>query len=156
MKPIVDRLETQFAGQIAFQRVKTDEGDGPALTRAYRIQGHPTFLIIDPQGQELNRLIGPQSAEQLTAAIQQVLALTAGQQGAAAPSATLPPLPALGAGEVALMFKLNLKRWVALVGLVALTGVLLGSLFAGTAPAQGPASQQSPSTGSGSGSTNGS
>jgi mono/diheme cytochrome c family protein len=102
MKPIVDGLETQFAGQIAFQRVKADEGDGPSLMRAYRIQGHPTFLVIDPQGQEIDRLIGPQSAEQLTEVIQQALTLAAGQQVSTAPSATLPPLPTLDASEVAL------------------------------------------------------
>lgn len=39
------------------------------------------------------------------------------------------------------MFKINVKRWVALVGLIALTSVLLGNLFAGTALAQGPTPQ---------------
>ena len=102
MKPIVDGLETQFAGQIAFQRIKADEGDGPVIMRAYRIQGHPTVLIIDQQGQEINRLIGPQSAEKLTEVIQQVLASAAGQRIAAVPSATLPPLPTLDSTEVAL------------------------------------------------------
>lgn len=52
------------------------------------------------------------------------------------------------------MFKINLKRWVALVGLVALTGVLLGSLFTGTALAQGPA-PQTPGPGWGPGYMNG-
>jgi mono/diheme cytochrome c family protein len=110
MKPIVDGLETQFAGQIAFQRVKADEGDGPALIRAYRIQGHPTFVIINPQGQEINRLIGPQSAEQLTEVIQQALTLAPSQQVSAAPSATLPSLPTLDTGEVALGQQVHLQH----------------------------------------------
>lgn len=102
MKPIVDGLETQFGDQLAFQRINANEGDGPAIMRAYRIQGHPTILLIDPQGQEVSRFIGPQSAEQLAEALQQVLAAASGQRVSATASATLPPLPTLDASEIAL------------------------------------------------------
>ncbi len=91
MKPIVDGLETQFGDQLAFQRINANEGDGPAIMRAYRIQGHPTILLIDPQGQEVSRFIGPQSAEQLAEALQQALAAAMDQQVSATASATLPP-----------------------------------------------------------------
>ncbi|MBI1882364.1 MAG: c-type cytochrome [Chloroflexi bacterium] len=110
MKPIVDGLETQFSGQIAFQRINADEGDGPAIMRAYRIQGHPTILLINPQGQEMNRFIGPQTAEKLTEVLQQVLTSTAGQQVSAAASATIPLLPTLDAVEVTLGRQIYLEQ----------------------------------------------
>lgn len=70
--PIVDGLETQYAGQIAFQRINANEGDGPAIMRAYQVQGHPTILIVDRQGREVKRFIGPQSSEQIAEGLQQV------------------------------------------------------------------------------------
>jgi mono/diheme cytochrome c family protein len=66
--------------------------------RAYRIQGHPTLLLLDRNGREVNRLIGPQSAETLATALQHLLTSTAAQ----AVTPTLPPLPALDPAEVAL------------------------------------------------------
>lgn len=116
MKPIVDGLERQFGGQLAFQRINANEGDGPAIMRAYRIQGHPTILLIDPQGQEVNRFIGPQSAEQLTEVLQQVLAADSSQGVSATASATLPPLPTLDATEIALGHQVYLEQCAACHG----------------------------------------
>lgn len=116
MKPIVDGLETQFGDQIAFQRINANEGDGPAIMRAYRIQGHPTILLVDPQGQEVNRFIGPQSAEQLTKVLQQVLIAARGQRVSATATATLPPLPTLDAAEIALGRQVYLEQCAACHG----------------------------------------
>lgn len=76
------------------------KGKGPAIMRAYRIQGHPTILIMDRQGQEAARLIGPQPAEKVTELLQRVLVL-AGDEGTPEASSTMiPPLPTLDAVEV--------------------------------------------------------
>lgn len=48
--------------QIAVKRINADVDDGPTIMRTYRIQGHPTVLIFDPQGQEVQRCLGPQPA----------------------------------------------------------------------------------------------
>jgi mono/diheme cytochrome c family protein len=66
--------------------------------RAYRIQGHPTLLLLDQNGREINRLIGPQSAETVAGALQQLLTSTIAWTA----TPTLPPLPALDSAEVAL------------------------------------------------------
>lgn len=100
MTPIVDGLETQYAGQIAFQRINANEGNGPAIMRAYRLQGHPTVLVIDRQGREANRFIGPQLAEQIAESLQQVLASDSGEQTSVVPATVIPPLPTLDAAEV--------------------------------------------------------
>jgi len=73
MAPIVDGLEAQYSEQIAVKRINADEGDGPEIVRAYRIPGHPTTLIFDSQGQEVQRLLGPQPTEVVQEALQQVL-----------------------------------------------------------------------------------
>lgn len=98
MKPIVDGLEAQYGNQIAFERIDANSGDGPVIMRAYRIQGHPTLLLLDQNGREVNRLIGPQPAETVAEALQHLLTPAAAQ----AVTPTLPPLPTLDLSEVAL------------------------------------------------------
>lgn len=96
MTPIVDGLEAQYGQQITFQRINANGSDGPAIMRAYRIQGHPTLLLFDQTGREVKRLIGPQSAESMAGLLQQLLTTT--EQKA---TPTLPPLPTLDTVEVA-------------------------------------------------------
>ncbi len=77
MTPIVDGLEEHYQGQIAFQRIDANRGDGPAIIRDYNILGHPTILIVDQAGKEINRSLGPQSAAALEALLEQTLTATA-------------------------------------------------------------------------------
>lgn len=74
MKPIVDGLEQQYGDTIAVKRVNANLDDGPAIMRAYRIQGHPTTLIFDKEGQEVQRFFGPQPAEAIEAALDKTIA----------------------------------------------------------------------------------
>jgi len=74
MTPIVDGLEAAYQGRVTFQRIDADRGAGPTIIREYHILGHPTILIINQEGKEVNRLVGPQSAEDLDEILQQVLA----------------------------------------------------------------------------------
>ena len=74
MTPIVDGLEKQYQGRIAFQRINADRGPGPQIIRQYNILGHPTVLLLDQAGKEIKRLLGPQSAEDLEVLLEQTLA----------------------------------------------------------------------------------
>ena len=98
MTPIVDGLEAQYGNRVAFQRINANTGDGPVIMRAYRVQGHPTLLLLDRNGREVNRLIGPQPAETVAGALQHLLTSAAAQ----AVTPTLPPLPTLDSDEVVL------------------------------------------------------
>jgi thioredoxin-like negative regulator of GroEL len=69
MAPIVDGLEQEFGPQLAVRRINADTGDGPAMMRSYKILGHPAVLIVDANGQEVQRFIGPQPIETLTTVI---------------------------------------------------------------------------------------
>lgn len=73
MTPIVDGIEEQYQGRIAVQRIDANRDDGPKIVRDYNILGHPTLLLIDRQGQEQSRLIGPQEAEDVTVLVEQIL-----------------------------------------------------------------------------------
>jgi thioredoxin-like negative regulator of GroEL len=73
MTPIVDGLEQQYNEQITIKRIDADVGDGPTIMRDYRIPGHPTTLIFDSQGQEVQRFIGPQPAEMIEDVLLSVL-----------------------------------------------------------------------------------
>lgn len=69
----MDGLEEQYQDQIAFQHIDANTGEGPAIVRTYQIAGHPTILLYDNEGQEVNRLLGPQTVEALEQALQQIL-----------------------------------------------------------------------------------
>jgi thiol:disulfide interchange protein len=43
------------------KRINADIDDGPTIMRDYRILGHPTLLFFNKEGQELERLVGPQA-----------------------------------------------------------------------------------------------
>lgn len=73
MAPIVDGLEQQYAEQFVVKRINANTGDGPTVMRRYKLLGHPTVLIFDGQGQEVERLVGPQSRETIENALQQSL-----------------------------------------------------------------------------------
>ena len=73
MAPIVDGLEQQFSDQLAVKRVNAEVGDGPAIMKAYRIPGHPVMMLIDSQGSEAARLIGPQSKDVLVEELQKIV-----------------------------------------------------------------------------------
>ena len=73
MKPIVDGLEQQYAEQFVFKRVNADIDDGPAVVQEYRILGHPTLMIFDAQGREVERLIGPQPEAKIRGILDKIL-----------------------------------------------------------------------------------
>lgn len=112
MTPIVDGLEAQYGNLVAFQRINANSGEGPVIMRAYRIQGHPTLLLLDRNGREVNRLIGPQPAETVAGALQHLLTSTAAQ----AVTPTLPPLPTLDSDEVVLGRQIYVEQCAACHG----------------------------------------
>ncbi len=58
MKPVVDRLETEYEGKLIFIRLNIQEKAGMELAPLYDFQYTPTFIFFDEQGNELWRTIG--------------------------------------------------------------------------------------------------
>ena len=74
MQPIVGGLEQQYGDKLAFLSVNVSVGDGFRAFTQTHLAGHPSYLILKPDGSELWRGIGVQSEKALTDAIEQSLA----------------------------------------------------------------------------------
>lgn len=69
MAPIVDGLETQYAGLLTFERRDAATRDGEALLRRYGLRGHPSYAIVAASGEALWTATGQKSAQELQAEI---------------------------------------------------------------------------------------
>ncbi|MDR0544893.1 MAG: thioredoxin family protein [Odoribacteraceae bacterium] len=47
-----------FNARLVSIRVDMEAGEGPAIKEKYRVRGYPTFLFLDPDGNEINRFMG--------------------------------------------------------------------------------------------------
>lgn len=65
MQPIVDGLEQEFKGKIAFERRNANHDDGKATMQAYGLRVHPSYVIVAPDGKVLWSGLGEMPAERL-------------------------------------------------------------------------------------------
>lgn len=73
MAPLVAKLEhhcTNHDGTLV--RANVESSSGGALARRFEVHAVPTFLQLDAEGKEVERVIGEQTIEQLTLALQSV------------------------------------------------------------------------------------
>lgn len=69
MAPIVNGLEEEFGGRVAFQRMNVDEQDGRLAAQTYRVRGHPAIVILDAQGEVIWSRVGVQSVKDVASAL---------------------------------------------------------------------------------------
>jgi hypothetical protein len=69
MKPVVNGLEQSYAGDIEFLRLNAAYGEGQEAFLYYNMRGHPSYLLVAPDGEVLWRSIGPMDRESLEQAI---------------------------------------------------------------------------------------
>ena len=50
MQPIVNGLETEYAGKLAFGRRNAATPEGRAELKYYDLLGHPSYVIVAPDG----------------------------------------------------------------------------------------------------------
>ncbi len=74
MTPIVNGLEAEFANRVAVVRLNAADPRVVAQQAAYGVRGHPSFVVLDDQGQPQRRFLGPQPVETLRAAMSAVAA----------------------------------------------------------------------------------
>ena len=75
----MDGLEGQYGKRMAFLRVDVGTDEGLRAYDSARIVGHPSFLILKPDGSELWRAVGQQTEGALSTAIENNLAAQAPQ-----------------------------------------------------------------------------
>jgi thioredoxin 1 len=69
IKPVVDDLEAELAGQLLVIRLNIQESVGRELAPVYMFEYTPTFIFFDAQGNELWRQIGSLDAERVRASL---------------------------------------------------------------------------------------
>ena len=70
MRPIVDGLEESFAEQVAFQFLNAEDGAvGETAFKRLSLPGHPSYVILRPDGSESFRTFGVVVAQVLEEAI---------------------------------------------------------------------------------------
>lgn len=72
MAPIVDGLEVEFTGKASVLQLNAGQSGNEKLQSQWGLRGHPSFAILDADGQVTERFFGPQSEDQLRIAIQTV------------------------------------------------------------------------------------
>lgn len=68
MKPVVDRLESEYRGTVEFRRYDVDVSDeGRELMRRYGATYLPTFIFLNRDGTEADRVAGEIAEDDLRA-----------------------------------------------------------------------------------------
>lgn len=65
MKPIVDGIESQYAGRLTVLHVDVTQPSGRATAREFGFQFTPTFIFFGADGKELWRSVGSLDEDQL-------------------------------------------------------------------------------------------
>lgn len=64
-KPVVDKIEQDYAGRLLVIRLNVQEQTGRELAAVYMFEYTPTFIFFDAQGNELWRSVGSLDLEKL-------------------------------------------------------------------------------------------
>ena len=73
MQPVVDGLEAEYGDQIDFLSLDA-AGAGQAAFRAYRLRGHPSYVLLNPAGEQLWAALGTVTAGDIQAELESALA----------------------------------------------------------------------------------
>jgi thioredoxin len=71
MAPVIDQLARDFAGRVVVGKLDSDRN--PTATMSLGVRGIPTLVVFDG-GREVGRAVGVVSREDLSAALDQLLA----------------------------------------------------------------------------------
>lgn len=64
-----DFMNTHFVSL----KVDMEKGEGPELSKKYEVQAYPTFLILDSEGKEINRLVGSNTPDEFIKSVQKAM-----------------------------------------------------------------------------------
>jgi thioredoxin-related protein len=69
MKPVVDRLTTDYSGKVDIKKMPLDKGDAGAeqLATTFGVEYVPTFVLVDSKGVRQDLIVGETGEEGLRA-----------------------------------------------------------------------------------------
>jgi hypothetical protein len=73
MTPVVNGLNSEYEGSIKVTALNAGFGEGKQLFDQFGLPGHPSFVLIETDGEVVWRAFGPQSLESLQTVISGVL-----------------------------------------------------------------------------------
>lgn len=65
-------LEDEFVGEVTIIRLNAADRNVAALQSQYGLRGHPAFAVLDGEDELVDRFFGPQRAETLRTAMDEV------------------------------------------------------------------------------------
>lgn len=74
MKPVVSGIEEKYSDDFKIVHIKVSTSRGKELASEHSVLGTPTMIMFDDSGREMRRLMGYQSLEELSEAIDRILA----------------------------------------------------------------------------------
>lgn len=66
MQPVVDGLQQAYQDRVEFRSLNAAFGEGKATFQAYVLPGHPSYVVLNPEGEIIWKGFGLQTAESLT------------------------------------------------------------------------------------------
>jgi hypothetical protein len=73
MEPVVNGLETSYSDQVAFRSLDANSPEGQRAFRAFALPGHPSYVLVNPNGEVLWKGFGEQSAASLQTQLNEVI-----------------------------------------------------------------------------------
>lgn len=73
MEPVVNGLEESYGARMDFRWLDANSSSGGEAFRHYQLVGHPSYVLVNPDGQVLWTGFGEQSGDALEEQIQIVL-----------------------------------------------------------------------------------
>ena len=67
--PIVDGLEKDYGDRVAFRQVDAGDPRTRGVLATYQVRGHPTFVVLNAEGEVIARRVGESGREPLERAI---------------------------------------------------------------------------------------
>ncbi len=73
MAPVVDRLQKKYSGRVNFRILNTNYDSTSEEAQKYGIQYVPTFIFLDKSGNQVDKVVGGLSEEELQKKIENLL-----------------------------------------------------------------------------------
>jgi hypothetical protein len=70
MTPVVNGLRAEYVGRAVFLSLDAASGEGRRAFEAYGLPGHPSYVLLDIDGEVIWRAFGPQPREALQEALE--------------------------------------------------------------------------------------
>ena len=73
MAPVVNGLEEVYSSEIEFRRIDANSTEGMPAFQYFGLQGHPSYVLLNPEGEVLWQSLGEQAYGKLQEEIEIVM-----------------------------------------------------------------------------------